>query len=51
MRGSTARESFASPPAPIRWRVLYMGGFEPILIVLIWLGLQYFVLPRLGVPT
>jgi len=28
-----------------------MGGFEPILIVLVWLGLQYFVLPRLGVPT
>ncbi len=28
-----------------------MGGFEPILILLIWLGLQWFVLPRLGVPT
>lgn len=26
-----------------------MGGFEPILILLIWLGLQWFVLPRLGV--
>ena len=32
-------------------RTAPMSGFEPILILLIWLGLQWFVLPRLGVPT
>jgi len=28
-----------------------VNGFELLLILVVWWGLQVFVLPRLGVPT